>query len=504
MPHNPRRHRFVTVLLAFLAAVAVGSPTVLAERRHAPSPTPRFIKDPAVQQVGYWNKSRDGFARQRAAESRTASSAPPRIEGQNSSQTGGESEVLPIKPVVYWNNSRDGFSDDTAAEPKAARPDQSGSDGQYYGGGGEDAEEELPAGMFGTFLHGGSTGIAAEYIYTGEVFNNMRGGINTTNATEYRGNLDLVLIADMEALGLVPGGTFFLYGQNGHGRGITERHVGDMQGVSNIDAHDFMQVSEYWWEQSLFDGDIVFRIGKQDANAEFCVNELGGDYINSSFGLQPTVPMPTFPDPAAGVTAFFTLTDWASLKLGVFDGAADGRLWGFSNTGDTFSLLEGDFVYDVIMEGLPTRCFAGIWYHNGQFDGTDGSSTYTGDHGFYTGIDQMVWVEDADADAAQGLGFFAQYSWAPQDRNEIHQYVGGGLVYRGLLPCRDDDTIGIGTGHAILSPTLAADNETVLELFYKAQLTPYINVQPDLQYIASPGGVEQDALVAGLRFEVVM
>ena len=109
-----------------------------------------------------------------------------------------------------------------------------------------------------------------------------------------------------------------------------------------------------------------------------------------------------------------------------------------------------------------------------------------------------------DAEAAQGLGLFVQYSWAPEDRNEIYQYLGAGLVYRGLLPCRDDDTLGIGMGHAILSPELTAENETAIELFYKAQLTPYINVQPDLQYVASPAGVERDAFVAGLRFEVAL
>jgi len=43
-----------------------------------------------------------------------------------------------------------------------------------------------------------------------------------------------------------------------------------------------------------------------------------------------------------------------------------------------------------------------------------------------------------------------------------------------------------------------------IELFYKAQLTPYIMVQPDLQYIVNPGGENRDAFVGGLRFEVLL
>lgn len=447
--------RCFTLLLVFPATIVMSSQTLLAERWQPPSATPRFLTDPALQ------------------------------------------------PISYWANSRDGFAGDTNELPEPAHPDRLAIEREQSSAN-ESEVEELPAGLFGTFLHGGDTGIIAEYIYTGEVFNNMRGGINTTNATEYRGNLDLVLIADLETLGLVPGGTFFLYGQNGHGRGLTADHVGDVQALSNIDARDFMQISEFWWEQSLLEGDIIVRIGKQDSNADFAVNELGGDFVNSSFGFPPVLPLPTFPDPAAALTTYFTLTEWATLKAGVFDGASTGSNWGFSGTGETFSLLEADFVYDVIMEGLPTRYFAGVWCHSGQFDGTDGVSTYTGDHGYYMGIDQMVWLEDCDAEAAQGLGLFAQYAWGPEDRNEICKYFGAGLVYRGLLPCRDDDTLGVAMGQATLSPQLGVADETVIEFFYKAQLTPHINVQPDLQYIANPAGVEQDAFVAGLRFELVL
>ena len=70
-------------------------------------------------------------------------------------------------------------------------------------------------------------GVVIELIYKGEVFSNLRGGLNTHKATEYRGNIDLSLSLDTEALRLWKGGGFFIYGQNGHGNGITERHVGD-------------------------------------------------------------------------------------------------------------------------------------------------------------------------------------------------------------------------------------------------------------------------------------
>ena len=48
------------------------------------------------------------------------------------------------------------------------------------------------------------------------------------------------------------------------------------------------------------------------------------------------------------------------------------------------------------------------------------------------------------------------------------------------------------------------NQETVFELFYKAEITPRIRIQPDLQYIATPSGIHRDALAVGVRFEVAL
>ena len=44
--------------------------------------------------------------------------------------------------------------------------------------------------------------------------------------------------------------------------------------------------------------------------------------------------------------------------------------------------------------------------------------------------------------------------------------------------------------------------ETVVEVFYKAQLSPTISLQPDIQYIASPSGIHSDSLAVGVRFQM--
>ncbi len=366
------------------------------------------------------------------------------------------------------------------------------------------AQDELAAGLLGDWVHG-RDGITAEYIYTGELFTNMRGGISTHRATRYMGLLDLVVTADFEELGMWRGGRFVIFSQDIHGRGITEDFVGDAQVLSNIDAPERMQVSEYFWEQNWFDGQLRSVVGKIDANAEFAVVPIAAEFINSSFGFHPTVAMPTYPDPSAGATVFWDVTEWLHLAAGVWDGEPDGRNWGFSGSGSIFSIYEAE-IHFRLFGCLPGQAHASVWHRSGAVESLcDPNSEFADNYGTECEFEQMLFSENLqEEDNEQGLYTFFQYGWSPNDRNEINQYYGAGLLYRGLLPGRDDDSLGAAVAHVIFSNELAdADYETAIELFYGWQVLPWIRIQPDLQYIVHPSGQYRDAFVYGTRFEIV-
>lgn len=375
-----------------------------------------------------------------------------------------------------------------------------------YGAGEE--EEEIAPGLLGHFGHGHGP-IAVEYLYTGEVFTNMRGGLQTRNATTYFGLFEMVMTADVEEMGLFPGGEIFLYALNGHGRGISEYYVGDAQVLSNIEIpfeSQIFQVEEYWWERTFCDDTFMFRIGKQDVNYDFAVVEVAGDFINSSFGFHPTIPMPSYPDAAMGVMGHVLLTDSFLFRAGVWDGAANGKTWGFSGTGETFSMYEFEKLWNI--NGHPGEFHVGFWYHSGDFpylDGTPGA--HSGSHGVNIGGEHFLWKENCCPDDTQGLAVFGQWGWAPQrySQLEAHQYLGTGLVYQGLLPNRDDDITGLAMAqirYADFFPNM--EEETAIELFHKFSVGDYIMIQPDLQFICNPGGTGRDAFVAGVRFEVLL
>lgn len=364
-------------------------------------------------------------------------------------------------------------------------------------------EEEESERLFGPFVDP-ECGIHVEPIYWGEVFSNTRGGRSTRNATQYQGLLDLALIADFEKLGLPFEGEFFIVGENSHGRGLTEDYIGDSLVLSNIDTFDNrMQVAEYWWEFHLLEGDVRVRLGKQDLNAEFLVVDLAGDFIQSGFGISPNLAVPTFPDCSAAAVVLADLTEELQLKLGVWDGVPDGRTWGFSGTGLTLTTGELEYRYELAEGRLPGAIDGGMGYRSAG-EVAQGSYERQG-WALWLDFEQILWREHpCIEDDEQGVGAFFQYTKAyPDDRVEFPEYFGAGLVYQGLLPGRDDDGFGVGIATTRLNMG-GTNRETVIECYYKVAVRPGMIVQPDMQYIASPSGVERDAFAVGLRFILVL
>ena len=85
---------------------------------------------------------------------------------------------------------------------------------------------------------------------------------------------------------------------------------------------------------------------------------------------------------------------------------------------------------------------------------------------------------------------------------------GCALAKCGPPSSRDLDSVGVGLADIRFGQaTRDGDGlfyENVTEVFCKAQINDDLVMQPDLQFIANPGGNGQDALLAGIRFELVL
>ena len=389
--------------------------------------------------------------------------------------------------------------------------------------------------------------------YTVEVWGNTAGGLKT--GAVYTGLLNFGATVDLEKAVGWKGASLSTTWSWLSGRDASQDLTGNFLTISNIAGFNTLRMFDLWFQQNLWDDKISIRLGQLCPDCEFVVSDYSGLFINSTFGFPALVSMnlpnggPGFPMGTLGARIAWNPVDWFTFQAAALQGNVfaqnvnrHGFMWRLdAETGYTF-FDEAQFRWNHrdSETGLPGQLKAGSWFQTGQGADSLAGSTNSGNSGFYAVLDQMLYREPCapsgsgnDGKSAtggketksfktpvpteksdQGLGWFGRAGFAPADRNFINFYFDAGLSYKGLIPGRDDDTLGIGFGYAQLSSgerdslknegSNPAGAEMVVELTYQARLCPSLVVQPDLQYIINPGGTTDlsNAFVVGVRASV--
>lgn len=355
-------------------------------------------------------------------------------------------------------------------------------------------------------------GVTLDASATLEWSKNIRGG-NDTGGASYLQLYNVYITADTEKLFNWTGGTFFLNFQHTHGQSPNDES-GAWSATSNIDAGDGRtQISELWVEQLLCDKKLRLKVGKVDANAEFLVSDTAGEFSNGTFTVNATIPMPTFPDNAVSVNAFYQITEQWNVSAGVYDGAGQegvptgdhspATFWG--KPADSFLIAQTGCQWNCGTAKLNGQFDLGIWHHTGRFERFDGGEE-KGTTGFYVLWNQTLYREKPDSDDNnQGLYAFAHYGYADASVSEASHAAVLGMTYRGLLPSRDADVAGLGVSWMKMADRagLSHDHECAIEAFYTIQIAPFFSLKPDVQYISNPGASDSDdALVISVRAQL--
>lgn len=364
-------------------------------------------------------------------------------------------------------------------------------------------------------------GVDAEAVLTLDAMQNLEGGAKRDGTV--LGNFDLTFTADTARAGWWENGTFFLYllGDFNAGGLLTDK-VGDLQGTSNIEAEQAVKIYEAWYEHRFWDGRLSLLAGLHDLNSEFDVLEYAANFINSSFGISPDISQvgpSIFPTTAPALRAKVQPTPGSYLLAAVYDGVpGDLELpqrshLEFSSEDGVFTALEAGLTRGEPGGADYFKLGAGAWVHTAEVEDFTGE-THDFNHGFYLIAEKTLFAEGNDG---QGLGAFVQFGLADPHRNRIGRYWGAGLQYTGLIPGRDHDVAGLAVASARngehfmrfmqteeMIPVEHA--ETVLEATYQVEVRPWLEVQPDLQYVVHPGTdpAQNDALVAGVRVTVAI
>ncbi len=338
---------------------------------------------------------------------------------------------------------------------------------------------------------------------------NFSGGIRT-NRIDWRYRLDVSLTLQTQELFGWPGGSAFVDFMAHGGQNPANNLVGAVQAISAIDENPATRLDQLWYQQQLFDGKLWFKLGRIDTTYDFDNIRDAQPFLNGSFGFTPTIfVFPSYPFSAWGGEAGWKPWRHVALQAGLFDGNTEDTLSAPASAGPNavenphglFAMGQESLNWRLASQRLSGTVALGEWYHTGSFQ-TYTATRVSDAHGFYVYLDQTLWkFRHRPQQAASRIGAFAQYGWTDGQLTLINRNLLGGLRWRGPIPGRPDDNVGIAMTWAHLSRYAKTryNSECILEGFYSLQVTPWLMVQPDLQYVIHPGGTYANALVATVQ-----
>ena len=404
------------------------------------------------------------------------------------------------------------------------------------------ASEESPTGLAALRDKLADRGLTLHLSYIGELYAVAAGGLH--RQTAYLDNISLTLGFDLgKAIGW-RGATLYFYGMSLQGRNPSLA-VGDVQGVSNIGAFPTSKLYEAWIEQSLFGDRLSLLAGLYDLNSEFAVIESSGVFLNSSQAIDPAFAKSgpngpsIFPNTTLGFRARYSPDRRFYLQSVVLNGVAgdpdhpsgtrielrksDGVLvaaeagWVFWRSGKAPLRLNRRRtvrVYEKPEHG--GKLALGLWTYTAKFapvfrsPGAPQPPPIGGDHGLYVLFSHTVLADDDNPE--RHMSVFARLGAANRKVNRLDAYLGAGVVFDGPFTGRSNDVAGLAfavvrNGRDYMETRRLGGERTDLaewdlESTYRARLSSWLSVQPDVQFVVHPNTNPTVASALGVDLRV--
>jgi len=372
------------------------------------------------------------------------------------------------------------------------------------------------------------SGVKISLTYQQQGFFNFHGGTDTNDLSRFHGSYDLKLRFDTGKMGLWEGGYGYIKAKGNwrEGIGFNRGKIGSWS-KPNADEKedDTIYINKWWVGQKFFDGLIDIRAGRIETKKDVFDKNAYADhedkyFLNSWFVSSPNVPHTT----AMGARLKITPNEWVYFLMGAFDGESRGSKRGglrttFHDAARFIAMWELGFNLDfpTAKGPLAGHYRIGMWYDGREkqifrksLNGVRRPRFTNDDMGMYLSFDQMLFKENDDPADSQGLGGFFRYGYAPEESNDMEHFWSLGMQYGGLIPERDKDVLAFGVAQGIYSDRFQREinrngsHETVYEIYYAIQLTPWLVLTPDIQYIENPGGRgdSRDSIIGGFRLRI--
>jgi porin len=374
--------------------------------------------------------------------------------------------------------------------------------------------------------------VAFSLLYRADVMANVSGGLK--QRTTALGNLDIRLDVDLNRLLGWDGTSIGLHGIASHGGKPNANHAGSSQGVDNIEVDtNTAKIFQAWIQKQWLDDKLSVLLGLYDLNSEFYVSHSTGIFLHPAPGIgselaQTGLNGPSvFPTSSMGLRVAYHLTPEVYMQAVVLDGVPGdpnnprGTHIQFNDGDGALRVAELGYIpRDKEGTGLPKtdKYAVGAWSYTTRFedlvdvDGAGDPLLRKGNSGFYVLAEKSLY--QGMRNPGSHVDGFIRYGRAKDDFNQFSDYFQTGLVFNGMVSGRDEDQFALSfatarTGDkyrlaAFNNGQQATRHESIWEVTYRAQLTSWLVVQPNIQYVINPGADVQikDATVLGVRFEL--
>lgn len=392
-------------------------------------------------------------------------------------------------------------------------------------------------------------GLTLNAVDINDLFGNTSGGYKQGPA--YWGVTTLTLNWDPEKVLGIKNGLFNISALQIRGRSLTVDNLGDLNSVDNMDTNRSTRLWELWYQQGFFDNKLNVRIGKIALDSEFSVSDYGLLFMNSSFGWSLINTDDTYntgveyPFAAPGIRFNFSPNEnWTDILAVTNDNPSNVAFCNPSGafacdssppkhlSGTHFNFTTGVFVINEIQyhlnptsddsksdnakQGYPGNYKLGTYFDSAKFPdqrynaegqllaNPDNAQTM-GNHrhtwSVYGIADQMIWRSTKEK--SHSVGVFGTIQTSPGDRTSITLAGNAGIVYKGLFN-NENDSVGFAWGfgtfgnrarqydrdyrYYVDSSHRVRKTENRIELVSHFDVTPWMQLTPDFQYIFNPGG----------------
>ncbi len=393
-------------------------------------------------------------------------------------------------------------------------------------------------------------GFTFRLAYLTESAYNLNGGENQSGHYAFVDDTSLMFTQDLEMYTGIPDAQIDgnIVNRN-HDDDLTSKRIIDNRIPRNEQAQEAysggQSITRLGWlsfSRSFMDRRLSWRVGLLNKNQDFdfivncdfqLISLCGGKSALSGLWYNWNVH-------SWGTAFQYKLNPEVTLKTGLFEYnpsvSQRSHAWSWSTKGSSGFLLPVEVLWRTTrINGLPGAYNLGLLYTNGKrqdlYEGESQASGAADPEGYktrdktwfiYASVNQQLTTFNSDVE--RGLSFSNSFGMGDQHTMNFKYVNSSALRFRGIFESRPEDMFALGatywapSKHYVnrqneinhlnnsidySSPSWAPvpGHSISYSMYYRFQITPWLQIQPEIQYWNRPSGLTetQDAIVGAMK-----